>query len=56
MNKKPYKNPTIIKVLLDNTISLVMMTTPPDNPPPLGSSNKSNNTPFASPFSDKPFN
>ena len=34
--KKIYKKPEIKKIHLDNSISLVMMTTIPDNPPPRG--------------------
>jgi len=52
---KEYKSPVITKIELDNTISIVMMTDTPPNPPPRGSANKSN-SPFSSPFADKPFN
>jgi len=52
--KKPYIKPEIIKVDLDFSISLVMMTAIPPNPPPRGGS-KGNDTPFQSPFGDKPF-
>jgi hypothetical protein len=53
--KKRYIRPVVERVLLDNTISLVMMTDTPPNPPPRGGTNKGNNSPFQSPFGDKPF-
>jgi hypothetical protein len=52
--KKLYIKPEIIKVDLDFSISLVMMTVMPPNPPPRGGG-KGNDTPFQSPFGDKPF-
>ena len=54
MLKKKYIPPVVEKVDLDNSISLVMMT--PNPPPPRGGGkgNKSD-TPFQSPFGDKPF-
>ena len=52
--KKQYIRPEIIYINLDNSISLVMMTTTPPNPPPRGSGSKGSD-PFASPFGDKPF-
>jgi hypothetical protein len=53
-SKKPYSRPVVRRVLLDNSISLVMMTTMPPNPPPRGGS-KGRDSPFESPFGDKPF-
>jgi len=53
--KKSYIKPEIVKVDLDYSISLVMMTFTPPNPPPRGGGGKGNNTPFQSPFGDKPF-
>jgi hypothetical protein len=55
MLKKKYIPPVVEKICLDNSISLVMMT--PNPPPPRGGGSKSNDTetPFASPFGDKPF-
>jgi hypothetical protein len=53
--KKRYIKPEINCIKLDNSISLVMMTTPPIDPPPHGGAKKSNDTPFQSPFGDKPF-
>ncbi len=41
--------------MLDNSISLVMMTTMPPNPPPRSGGSKGTDTPFQSPFGDKPF-
>ncbi len=54
--KKTYTRPTIKRIELDNSISLVMMTTIPDNPDPRGGT-KGNpgSDPFDSPFDDKPF-
>jgi len=56
-SKKPYSKPEVSRLVLDNSISLVMMTIPP-NPDPRGlkgSGKKGNDTPFQSPFGDKPF-
>jgi hypothetical protein len=54
--KKRYIKPEINCINLDYSISLVMMTTPPIDPPPRGGAKKGNNdTPFQSPFGDKPF-
>jgi hypothetical protein len=52
--KKQYIRPEITRIVLDNSISLVMMTTIPGNPPPRGGG-KGTDSPFASPFGDKPF-
>ena len=56
-SKKTYNKPEVTKVSLDNSISLVMMTTMPPNPPPRprGDGSKGGDGPFASPFGDKPF-
>ena len=55
--KKTYSKPRVSRIVLDNSISLVMMTTIPPDPPPRGGSKGSDpgSDPFASPFSDKPF-
>jgi hypothetical protein len=53
--KKTYIRPEVSRIALDFSISLVMMTDIPPNPDPTGSGSKSNNTPFQSPFGDKPF-
>ena len=55
--KKKYIKPEIVRIHVDNSISLVMMTTTPPNPPPRGGGTKGNNSnePFKSPFGDKPF-
>jgi len=55
LSGKTYIKPEIIRISLDNSISLVMMTDIPVNPPPRGSGSKGADTPFASPFGDKPF-
>jgi hypothetical protein len=52
--KKQYIKPEIIRIDLDNTISLVMMTTP-TNPPPRGGGKGGTPEPFQSPFGNKPF-
>ena len=51
--KKEYIKPKILRIELDNSISLVMMTTIPVNPDPRSGSKKGD--PFTSPFDDKPF-
>jgi len=54
--KRRYVRPALIRVELDNSISLVMMTSAPPNPPPRRRDGSSEpDSPFASPFSDKPF-
>jgi hypothetical protein len=53
--KKQYIKPEIKRISLDNTISLVMMTDMPPNPPPRGGGSKGSDSPFQSPFGDKPF-
>jgi hypothetical protein len=56
MNKKAYIKPNIIKVELDYTISIQMQSQPHDPPPRRGIGDDNNkNTPFKSPFGDKPF-
>jgi hypothetical protein len=56
VNKKKYIKPEIVKIDLDYSISLVMMTTPPVDPPPRsGGKGKGSDDPFKSPFGDKPF-
>ncbi|MRR22289.1 hypothetical protein EG830_04840 [bacterium] len=56
--KRRYVRPEVIRIELDNSISLVMMTAAPPHPPPRGrrSGNSQPDSPFSSPFSDKPFN
>lgn len=54
--KRRYVRPAVIRIELDNSISLVMMTAAPPNPPPRrGQGSSEPDSPFASPFSDKPF-
>ena len=58
--KKQYTKPEIVRIALDNTISLVMMTDTPPNPPPRGGKKGIDKKgldepPFKSPFGDKPF-
>ncbi len=56
--KRRYVRPEVIRIELDNSISLVMMTSAPPHPPGRGrgSGDSQPDSPFASPFSDKPFN
>lgn len=55
--KRKYVRPEVIRIELDNSISLVMMTTAPPHPPGRGrTGNSQPDSPFSSPFSDKPFN
>jgi hypothetical protein len=53
--KRQYIKPTIIRILLDNSISLQMQSEPPVIPPPRGGGSKGTDQPFQSPFGDKPF-
>jgi len=54
--KKTYNKPAIKRIELDNSISLVMMTTTPPNPDPRsGTKGDPKSDPFESPFGDKPF-
>jgi len=52
---KPYIKPSVTRVIMDNSISLVMMTVMPPNPPPRSDGSKGTDSPFESPFGDKPF-
>jgi hypothetical protein len=53
--RKRYSKPEVKRVILDYSISLVMMTVTPPNPPPRRSGGKGGDSPFESPFGDKPF-
>lgn len=53
--KKVYHKPEVTRIVLDNSISLVMMTVSPPNPPPRGRGKKGSSESFPSPFEDKPF-
>jgi hypothetical protein len=55
MNKRLYIKPEIVRVDLDNVISLQMQSQPHDPPPDRGDASKGSDTPFQSPFGDKPF-
>jgi hypothetical protein len=52
--KRQYVRPEVIRIVLDNSISLVMMTAAPPHPPRRGAGSQPD-SPFSSPFSDKPF-
>jgi hypothetical protein len=54
--KRRYVKPSVVRIELDYSISLVMMTTAPPNPPRRRGIGDSKPDPFQSPFSDKPFN
>ena len=54
-SKKIYSKPEITRIVLDNSISLVMMTRRVPNPPPRPRGGKGTNNSFQSPFEDKPF-
>jgi hypothetical protein len=54
-SRKSYIKPDVKRVVLDNSISLVMMTPNPPNPPPRTGGSKGTEEPFKSPFGDKPF-
>jgi len=55
--RRRYVRPGVIRIELDNSISLVMMTSAPPNPPPRRRQGAESepDSPFASPFNDKPF-
>lgn len=53
--KKIYTRPEVSVIHLDRTITLVMMTIMPPPPPPRGDGSKGTDSPFQSPFGDKPF-
>ncbi len=55
MRKKQYTKPIVLKLEIDNSISLVMMTRPPMDPMDRSGSRKGADNPFSSPFGDKPF-
>ena len=54
-DRKQYIKPEIIRIALDNSICLMMQTEMPPNPPPRGGGSKGTDSPFQSPFGDKPF-
>ena len=54
--RQKYTTPSVTKVSLDRSITLIMMTVMPPNPPPRPrGGSKGNDSPFQSPFGDKPF-
>ncbi len=62
LSGKSYTKPEVTRIVLDNSISLVMMTATPPNPGPRRGGTKGedypfkgNDSPFDSPFEDKPF-
>ncbi len=56
MKRKHYIKPLVVKLEIDNSISLVMMTVPPNDPNPRPVGSKGTDTPFSSPFDKTPFN
>lgn len=56
MKKKSYTKPEVNRVEIDNLFSLQNGSPPRDKPPrPTGSGSKGADSPFTSPFDDKPF-
>lgn len=55
MKKRLYIKPEVLSFPLDNIITLQMQTQPHDPPPTRGDGSKGSETPFQSPFGDKPF-
>jgi len=54
--KKKYSKPEISRIQLDNTITLMMLSNPGPRRGTAGTNTpKPANSPFASPFGDKPF-
>jgi len=54
LSKKKYTRPEISRILLDKSI-ILMMQSAPMPPMPMGGGGKGNDTPFTSPFDNKPF-
>lgn len=54
VKKKLYEKPEILRIYLDNSISLQMQSVPPGDPPRRTGGDKGAE-PFSSPFGDKPF-
>jgi hypothetical protein len=55
VKKKQYIKPKIEKIVLDFTISLQMQSGPKDPPPHGKGGGGTKDSPFQSPFGDKPF-
>ncbi|MCE5347084.1 MAG: hypothetical protein LLG13_12470 [Bacteroidales bacterium] len=56
ISKKPYIKPEITRIVRDSSIVLLQVSDPdPQGSGAAGSSKKSPDEPFASPFRDKPF-
>jgi hypothetical protein len=57
ISKKKYAKPEIIRINLDKSINLMMRSAAPMPPMPMGmvGAVKGVDTPFTSPFDDKPF-
>jgi len=57
INKRPYLKPEVIKVTLDTSIVVMQVSNPNHHHGhTVGDGNKGTNSPFESPFGDKPFN
>ena len=54
-DKKQYTKPEVIRIDLDQSITLMMQSAPMP-PMPRGDASKGTDTPFSSPFENKPFN
>ena len=56
MKKRRYIRPEVNEVVIDNTISIQMYSPPPPpDPDDRAGGKKGTDTPFQSPFGDKPF-
>ena len=55
LSKKKYTRPEISRILLDKSINLMMQSIAPMPPMPMGGGSKGTDTPFTSPFDNKPF-
>jgi hypothetical protein len=55
MKNKKYIKPEVIRIALDNMVSLQAGSQPPDPPPRTGGKKGGTDELFQSPFGDKPF-
>jgi len=55
MKKRPYIKPEVVRVAIDNLFTLQASSMVPPMDPGMRASTKGSDTPFSSPFDDKPF-